>query len=59
MSFLNSELILSVFQCAEMQAKAYQKFLELLDGDNEGARVQTQIYMRALLQPSRNGRGAD
>lgn len=59
MSFLSSELALSMLQSVEMQVRAYQKFLELLEGDKEEARIQTQIYMRALLQPSRNERGAD
>lgn len=50
MSFLNSEMALSVLQMVEMQVKAYQKFMELL-GDKEEARQQTEIFMKAALQP--------
>ena len=32
MSFLSSELALSTLQSVEMQVRAYQKFLELLEG---------------------------
>lgn len=51
MSFLSSELALSTLQSVEMQVRACQKFLELLEGDKEEARIQTQIYMKALFQP--------
>lgn len=47
MSFLNSEMALSVLQMVEMQVKAYQKFMELL-GDKEEARQQTEIFMKAM-----------
>ncbi len=47
-SFLNSELVLSVIQAVEIQYRAYQKFLDLTGNEKE-ARLQTMTYMIAFL----------
>lgn len=47
-SFLNSEMALSIIQCVEIQYRAYQKFLEIT-GDEKEAGKQTLIYMSAML----------
>lgn len=48
LSFLSSDIALSIIQTAEMQYKAYLKFLDLTGNAHEAAR-QTEIYMRAVL----------
>lgn len=51
MSLLNTEMVFSLLQGAEMQVRVYQKFLELLNGDKEEAKVHTEIYMKSIFQP--------
>lgn len=48
MSFLNSEVVLSIIQGAEIQYQAYQKFLDLTGNEKEAMR-QTMIYMWASI----------
>lgn len=50
--FLNNEMIMSLIQTAQMQMTVYKEFLKLYGGDAEEARVQTQIYMNAFMNPS-------
>lgn len=55
--FLNTEMILSIVQIAEMQTKAFQEFSKIFD--TEEARKQTEILMRAILQPNKYGGDAN
>lgn len=51
-TFLNNEMIFSLIQSAHMQMTIYNEFLKLCDGDIEEARMQTQIYMNAFMNPN-------
>lgn len=50
-TFLNSEMILTLIQTTHVQITVYNEFLKLCDGDPEEAKIQTQIYMNALMNP--------
>lgn len=49
--FLNSEMIMSVIQMAQVQVTAYREFLKLCNGDMAEAARQTAIYISAMINP--------
>lgn len=59
LSFLNNEMIMSLIQATQMQMTVYNEFLKLCGGDVEQARVQTQIYMNAFMNPSAKKKEGD
>lgn len=51
LDFLNSEMIMSVIQMAQVQVTAYREFLKLCNGDVAEAARQTAIYISAMINP--------
>lgn len=51
--FINTEMILTIVQTVEIQTKAFQEFQKTFDV--EESRKQTEILMRAMLQPNKGG----
>lgn len=47
--FLNSEMIMSVIQMAQVQVTAYREFLKLCNGDVAEATRQTAIYISTMI----------
>lgn len=59
LSFLNNEMIMSLIQAAQMQMTVYKEFLKLCGGNVEEAKVHTQIYMNAFMNPSKKKKEGD
>ncbi len=55
-SFLNSELILSIVQMAEAQAKVYTEFCKHFPDDKHEARLQTEIFMKTMYASGSNSK---